>query len=73
MSKYQNGIQTLSLAASAANASAFLLVSLSKTPRVGVRATCLSCAGAFPIKAGDYTFKLFQNPELREKRQGLSI
>ena len=42
-------------AASAANASGFLLVSLSKMPRLGLHVFApILCAEAFPIKASDY-------------------
>jgi hypothetical protein len=51
-SKYKSAIQSPSPAS--ANASGFLLVSLSKTPRLGYGSSpWLSCAEAFPIKASD--------------------
>ena len=54
--RYQNSIQ--SPTASAANASGFLLVSLSKMPRPRLRGFArASCAEAFPIKASDYAAK----------------
>ena len=55
---YQSGIQIPWLTASAANASGFLQVSLSKMPRTGLLVCApASCAEAFPIKASDYTPK----------------
>jgi hypothetical protein len=51
----KNAIQIPELTAPAANASGFLLASLSKTPLVQLVFLGTFCAEAFPIKASDNT------------------
>jgi hypothetical protein len=49
-------VHRVRLDASAANASGFLLASLSKTRRIDIpRSTPKLCSEAFPIKASDYS------------------
>ena len=51
----RTGVQIPQRTASAANASGFLLVSLSKTPRISIFTTRNVRPEAFPIKASDHT------------------
>lgn len=63
--QYQTDIQS-PYAASAANASGFLLVSLSKMPRIGAHVFAPAvCAEAFPIKANDKPASWIARPVAR--------